>query len=282
MSDKILSGNAFGFMCSFILALIAVVVLSAKNVFQFFIVLGQGHFLLAYVYQWRAGKIGSRYLSAYLSILAILIYATTIFREPQLWTFVVAGTIFAIHFFVDEVFINSLIITTQRYILGAAFVVMYGALLLRSAYEVDLPLTIGVVAGMCTIPMIVRSAASKKIEAIDMFFITSIGVLALMAFIPWAISLEAALGFIILFHYIRWYIHYLFRFQSSEDRTRFTTYIRDVLVVNLVIVGLFFSYRIYADMPVLEYLFEPTYFYIWTILHVLFSIRIPKGWSFFF
>lgn len=268
--------NAFGFMTSFLTALVAVTVLSPYEVTLAFVVLGQGHFLLTYLYQWRAGKIGITYLSLYVLALIALYLGFAYIPDPLSWSYLIAGTIFSIHFFVDEMFINKFTLSLEQKLMGFGFFTVYAGLLVDAVYSFEAPLLISAIALVACMPLAVQRIRERSIGAIEMFFLGTTLVLAGILYSRASIHASSILGFTVLFHYVRWYLFYFFRFKDEEGRPRFSRYVTDVIAVNAIVGVLFVGYMYRDELNVLQYLFKPEYFFAWTILHVLFSIRIPK------
>lgn len=276
MQQSLLTNDRAGFLASIVTALLAVAFLTPAGILSTFIVLGQGHFLLAYLYQWRAGKIGWRYGALYATAFSALLIAYQFIPEPKLWTFLIAGSIFSIHFFVDEYFLAKIAWSIERVLLGVVFVGLYGALLLRALYFIEIPDAAPVVALLLLIPLIAQSIREKSLQLVDAVFMLAAGVLVVLLVQPYVISLHAALGCTILAHYVRWYLHFYGRLKTNPDQTRLKKYLIDVAVVNVLIVTLF-GVHVMFQGSFLRFAFEPTFFFIWTILHVVFSIRLSPA-----
>jgi len=273
--------NPISFMASFLVVLFYIIFASDREIVALFVVLGQAHFLLTYLYQARAGKIGWKYLVLYALALSSLFVIASGSNDPRSWTFVLAGSVFAVHFFVDEMMMHELPLTRERKLLGAAFIFLYSALLFRGAYDVSFPLVSCAIAVGLVAPITLQRLRERSIRVPDMFFLGSIFVLLFVFLVPWSVSLASALGFIILFHYARWYLFMFFRFLMEDGRPRLYGYVRDVVAVNAVAMAGYGLYRV-GGITMLRYVFDPTYFYIWTIMHVLFSVRLPKKIPSFF
>lgn len=262
------NANAIGFAGSFVLALTAVLILSRHQIVDAFIVFGQGHFLLAYLYQWRAGKVGHTYLTLYATASFVLILGLACLPDIYEWSLIVAGTIFAAHFFFDEYFIHQISTEWKRQSLGVVFIALFCSVLVQSAFGISFA-TAAIVLAIAAITLFVMGNR----ETVDIFFLGCTALLAAMLVIPWILSIEVMLGFIVLFHYARWYTHFYFRLRTHAER--FREYVRDVVVINGFIVALFAVFVASSRSTILVYMFAPTYFYAWTILHVLFSVRVP-------
>lgn len=271
-----LQSDRVGFFLSILGAGIAVLTLAPAAIMSTFIVMGQGHFILAYLYQWRAGKIGWRYGALYVLAFSTLLLAYQFIPEPKLWTFLVAGSIFAIHFFVDEYFLAKLSLTTERVLLGVAFIGLYSALLMHALYGIQVPYVVAIVALLLLLPVAVQAVYARTLTLRDAAFILGSLGLVFLLIQEYVITLYAALGFTILAHYLRWYVHFYARLQAHPDQSRLRRYLIDVAVVNVIVILLFLLYNVFPESAV-RYAFEPTFFFIWTILHVLFSIRLSPA-----
>lgn len=276
MVQSFLTNDRAGFLISILSAIGAVALLGPAGIISTFIVMGQGHFLLAYLYQWRAGKIGWRYGALYAIVFSGLLIAYQFIPEPKLWTFLIAGSIFAIHFFVDEYFLAKIALSLERILLGVVFVGLYGALLLRALYFFEIPYVLATVAILLLIPLGAQALRERALSVVDLAFMLASGVLVVLLVNPQVLSLHAALGSIILAHYMRWYLHFYARLKTNSDQSRLKKYLVDVAVVNALVITLFGVYVMFQD-SFLRFAFEPTFFFIWTILHVLFSIRLSPA-----
>lgn len=270
--------NPLSFIASFLIVLFYIMFASDSEIIGMFVVLGQAHFFLTYLYQARAGKIGWTYLVLYVIAVSALFGAAAYSGDARAWTFVLAGSIFAVHFFADEMMMHSMPLTRSRKMLGASFVILYGGLLVREAYEIEMSPIVYLVAGVGVVPLVLERLRERSIQIPDMFMLSGIVVLFCIFLVPWSVSLASALGFIILFHYARWYLFMFFRFYTEAGKPRLYGYVRDIVLMNALAMAAYATYRL-GGIEFLRYLFNPTYFYIWTVLHVLFSIRVPNHFS---
>lgn len=275
LTKDISLASSSGFMVALLASLLSVIILSPQNIVTVFIVLGQAHFIISYIYQWRAGKIGIKFVLLY--ALAVSFLGTLILFAPDKDSLflVLAGIVFSIHFFIDEFYVAHTKFTFERTLIGVGFVLLYGSLLFKEGYGLDFGIFLPLLAVFVGLPFIKKAIESKKISASEMLIITSSAVLILINVMDVKISIEAMLGFIILFHYVRWYIFYIFR-SIEAGKALLRQYIYIVLLVNVVVVGAYFVYTITSFAPSLSYVFDQTYFFAWTILHILFSANFER------
>lgn len=84
-----------------LIAALAVFALPFTYVMYAYILVGQAHFLMAYLYQYRGGKITKTYLFVALALgAAATLYLTSGIGITPL--FIIAGTIFSAHFALDQ------------------------------------------------------------------------------------------------------------------------------------------------------------------------------------
>ena len=259
-----------GFLTALLFATIAVVLFSPPNIVRFFIMLGQSHFLLAYLYQWRAGKMTTPYLSLYV-VLATAFFYTGIFFGFSSWLVVFTGTLFAAHFFIDEFRMAQLPFSVGRIFVGAAFIVPFFAILANSFIDFNALFETFFISVLFLCIGVVLVSLQHPWTRTDFFLVIAAGVSFFLLSMPPAP--EYVLGFIILFHYIRWYFYYFFCLEHDPSRRR--TYIQHVTLFNIAVFVLYFIYGFsffkWNNTGFLEYFFDPNCFYLWTVLHILFS-----------
>lgn len=262
--------DAFGFLAALLFATIAVVLFSPPNVVRLFIVLGQSHFLLAYLYQWRAGKMTTPYLSLYV-VLATVFFYTGIFFGFSGWLVVFTGTLFAAHFFIDEFRMAQLPFSIGRAGIGAAFIAPYLAILtnafigFNALFETFFISVLFLCVGAALVSL------QHPWTRTDFFMVIAAGSSFFLLSMP--PPPEYLLGFIILFHYIRWYFYYFFCLEHNLSRRR--TYMQHVILINIAVFVLYFIYGFsffrWNNTGFFEYFFDPNFFYLWTVLHIFFS-----------
>ncbi|MBL7045671.1 MAG: hypothetical protein ISR99_01405 [Parcubacteria group bacterium] len=275
LTKNVSLASSTGFMVALLSSLLAVVILAPHNIITLFIVLGQAHFIISYIYQWRAGKIGVKFVLLYAAALGFLWALILSAPQKESLFLVMAGIIFAIHFFVDELYVAHTKFTLERSLVGVGFVLLYSALLFKDGYAIDFGFFLPLLALFLSLPFIVKAIQRKELNASEMLILTSSAVLVMVNLMDVKISIEAMLGFIVLFHYARWYIFYTFR-SIEVSKGQLKKYVFNILVVNTLVIGAYFLYTYTSSAPVLVYMFDQTYFFAWTILHILFSANFER------
>lgn len=250
-----------------VLALLAL--LPARYFFLAFIMLGQGHFLMTYLYQWKAGRIGPRYLVSYASLLALFAYFAAFILSLQL-LLLITGSVFAAHFFYDEA---RLYARDNSISLGLVWypALLFFLVLVKLLYGTDVVPEIVV----ATLLLVLQSARQREQKgphlSTQRYMLTFSAFLLILLVFPTSESPTAVLGAIILYHYLSWYVHYFFRLRDAGRPIR--PYLVNGIIVNAVVISLFISFLAFTG-PVREalgFLFEERYFYLWTLLHICFA-----------
>ncbi len=83
------------------------------------------------------------------------------------------------------------------------------------------------------------------------------------------VSIYKIAGFIILFHYARWYLYYFKKFTDYEK----TYYARAVIICNALSITGFFLYTQFNIFEFLFVIYSPLFFYYWTLMHIFLTMR---------
>jgi len=255
-----------------------VFLLPEKYLTPLFIVFGQGHFILMYLYQFRAKKIGIRYIRYYILISTVLltfllVYPTTHMRDIFL---LMSAVVFGLHFFFDELFVHNLLVTKEHILIGIGFgiqyvLVSYALIFGQDAISLSVSLPLIVLSWTLAAPLLATSFTAKKLSISELFLLVIVAIFTSVIFIPVPISAVQVLAFTVLFHYARWYLFYATRLRVHATSQRMRQYFKDTLIVNACVVA---AYALFVLIPIKELgiFFSDTFFYFWTILHVIFSL----------
>ncbi len=259
---------------SYGLALFLIFLMSAEDVLTLFIFLGQGHFILSYWYKSeRIPRIWNTHLFA-IWILALSLLFTATILDYISYNILIAftATLFVIHFVVDEV---SLTKSGSSWIqslglFGGVFCVFtleIIQLISSIQYHILLLICLGILSFITTLILTIRHnhVASFSYYGLLVAFASSCIILGTNS-----IPLNYSLGFIILSHYFIWYGHYLLKLK--ESRLLQMIYIKRVLGLNILLLGIFLYTQSVPNTPILDYFFSETYFYVWTCLHILVAL----------
>lgn len=245
--------------------LIVVLLLDPNDVLQLFIVLGQAHFILTYRYQTDAGWYTPKLLVVYgITLISLFYLATT--RQYDEYLVVVTATHFMIHYLFDEVKLFRRELDFSFILIVFPIFFTFSYLIVSDQLGVSLPsveLLLGV-AVACYAPILL----SRKLDWERVYFIAVFVAFVAASSFFW-ISTEKAFGYIILTHYLAWYVEYYVKINNAEQRK---TYIWRVTYINVGVIALYGAY-VWMNIGALGYVFMPIYFYVWTLLHTLFSMR---------
>jgi len=251
-----------------VLALLAF--LPAHYFFLAFVMFGQGHFLMTYLYQWKAGKIGPRYLALYIPIFTLLAYLAT-FVLPLPLLLLITGSVFALHFFYDEA---RLYARDNGISLGLVWypALLFLLVLAKLLYGIDVVPAIVVGTLFLALQSARREGKGDPHASTGRYMLTFSAFLLLILLVPSSLSPTAVLGAIILYHYLSWYVHYFFRLRDAGRPLR--PYLVNGILVNAIVILSFAAFLMLAAGPAkqaLSFIFAEQYFYMWTLLHIFFA-----------
>jgi hypothetical protein len=262
------------FVPSLLITILFVLVLSPKSLFIFMILLGQGHFMLAYLYKHFAGRLERRDLVMLLGLILLVgcgCFAVVYF--PFLFPYLIFLTliIFIFHSTLDEMKIFEIGDRGLRQRILFSSVILYVPLLMAYLFNIGKGVTIPllIISALLTVSML-----SSKLKVIQgkvffcVFLAISFFIPVILTLFP-VISLYTLSGGIILYHYVRWYLYY---FTKTNDKK---TYVPIVLWVNISVFLLGIIHNLSPGVLHLYLLFDPVFFYGWTIVHIVatFSMR---------
>lgn len=235
-----------------------------------FVVGGQAHFLMMYLYQFRAGRMKTpRYLFAIiLSLCAASFYAISVGAIMPLLLLVTF--FFSLHFAIDEFYLHDEQRSFGTIVTTVTFVFLYTAFALVVYFPslYFLPLMAIALAVVGIVFRLVSSKRPSRTEYYLWYIELMVVVLAVVFHVP-----EQVLSLIILLHYINWGTGYALKVRGTA---REGTYWVDTLITTGLSLGLFLVYS-HFHTSILAYFFSLTYFYLWTLAHFIFASRFISG-----
>jgi hypothetical protein len=186
--------------------------------------------------------------------------------------------IFVLHYFYDELKILGIFPNRKTFVIFlpvaisffVSYLVKYFDYQFVSFYPFLFLAGAMFVTGFKWIMQDVHNGVERKIF---LFFYTT-NFLTPLVCIPFqVIDMVKISGFIILFHYTRWYLYYFDKFKKMPDKKFLEEYLEIVFWINLLVVILFVLYSLSPKAGFLALLFNPLFFYGWTCLHIFMSIR---------
>ncbi|MCF7816191.1 MAG: hypothetical protein K9M10_04285 [Candidatus Pacebacteria bacterium] len=258
---------------------VGVIAIEKSLLLSLIIVLGQGHFILTYIYQYKKGKITKKYLYFYPLFFIITFSTIALFYQRNIFVdffTLAAGMIFVFHYFNDEFHLSGLK-RIERYSFGLgavlfSFLSVFISMVFNIHYIKIIPL---VILSLLLFSIFIYKEYSNKKENrnISLFVFVLLNV-----FIPMYLlftekgTLVQLWGFIILFHYLRWYIYYYLKFKNDEKE--FLPYLVKIFTVNIIVIFLYILYSTnYIFGTYLTVFFNQIFFYGWTLMHIIFTLR---------
>ncbi|MCA9360179.1 hypothetical protein KC850_04060 [Candidatus Kaiserbacteria bacterium] len=232
-----------------------------------YIVLGHAHFLLAYYYKFKAGKINKKHLLPYL-LLAVFVFSLPTFLSMESILLIIA-ILFGTHFFFDEARLLEGEVEKVSLSLSVPAIITFVGLVAytETSYDFMLP------AILVSVAIIVWSLASTGIRNLFLPHVLYLNLFTLLFSLIYIfgieISGEAVFGSIILMHITTWYVFYYKKLKSAPKRL--VQFIVDCVVINALFIILYFVFMSQGEGSIGQYVFSPIYYYCWAILHIVTS-----------
>lgn len=239
--------------------------LSPAQVGTSFIVLGHAHFLLAYYYQFKAGRVNRIYILRFSVVALFLLLLAWATHYSTAAILCVAAFVFAVHFMLDELYLLGFEPRPIHTLLLVSLVFPYTAL------AIDVGFSLGWSVGAAMLSFCASICYVFYRRTVWDCYLASFGFfLSYVVAISAPIASEKLLASIILFHYTRWYLSY----YSTMAGDKRLTFIRNTFIVNILLATLcFISSERNAASVMLGTYFSYYGFYACTILHVISSLR---------
>lgn len=270
---KYLSKSVHNLLISLISSLLLVSYLPDALIIYFIIVFGQAHFLITYFYQNKANKINKSYIIRFLALLFLLstvcFYVLYNKNSFQLLIFVTL-IIFASHYFKDELKIQGFDKLKTRPFGIFAVISSFTSVFIVKTLHLDFFYAYPFIflAIVLSPVFIFEILKTKNSNLMFLFFVLNVVLPIGFIFMDTVTGLKIA-GFIILFHYIGWYLFYFEKFKNND----LNYYTNAVVLFNLLTILSFVLYSKFSLFSFLYVFFNPIFFYGWTILHILLTFK---------
>jgi hypothetical protein len=248
-----------------LIAALAVFALPFIYVMYAYILVGQAHFFMAFLYQYRGGKMTRTYLFVALALAAAaMLYLASGIGITAL--FIVAGTIFSAHFALDEFTLHGEPLSPSRIVTIAGFAALHSSLIITVAFP-SLAYLWFVVGGVFVVYIMLRTLFGKSAPSRAEYYLWFIA--AILFFFATVIGMPShILGIIVLLHFVNWYVGYGDRLKQVPDAAR--RYWKEVAVTLAISSSLLLLYLVFS-VSFLAIFFDLTYFYLWTAAHIVLS-----------
>jgi hypothetical protein len=265
----------FSLPLSCVISLLTVYLLSNNQIITAVIFFGQGHFLLAYLYANKFGKIKSVFLIKFFSLVSILgsicFYVSS---NVDLFSIIIFFTsvVFTFHYYNDEFKIKGLEKVKNKIIMTLSVVFSFMSVFLIKIFDTSFSVSILLfIFSIILFAFYIYQDKEKIFQKNRTFLFFSIINITLPFFLIFKKNISAAqiLGFIILFHYLRWYLYYFIKLEGEE-----LNFYKDAVVwSNILVLFTFIEYVMAPKLGILYMFYSPLFFYAWSVVHIILFIR---------
>ena len=247
--------------------------LPSNNLQSAYIIMGHAHFLLTYIKRLKNSAINIDYLKNIMVYFAILVASFLASNLSQRNFTIFVSVFFLLHHFFDEMKILKIEGDFSKNLLVLLIILNFTIFGFYFKYYI-------INNCLLILNMLVIAVQFIKIfikKNYDYYLIylllANLIILAIFKLDKVSFSIDALWSFIIIYHYIIWYI------KIADDKYRdssrgFFDYIKQIFFVNL---GLLIFWFFYKKMPlekeISDYFFSPNAFFVWTLMHLIFTLR---------
>lgn len=262
------------FSCSVALAI--VFLLAPTDVLDTYIVLGQAHFTITYLYQVKAGKFTLRNIVLFYLLAASLFYLAAL-SPAGITLFAASALIYHVYF--SELGILNRKVTPAYLVLMAAVMIINGIWLVNALWGTSIDadmfcyllLGAGFLAGLWYI-------AHHEVIEVEAFFILLLIILLgyiglqLTGNVP---SPYKTYGFIVIAHYMTSYVTVARRLRAEEPQ-KVPVFITESVLMNLIMLAGYILVQVYPAQIGWFYTlwYMPVSFYVWTLMHFASTARL--------
>jgi hypothetical protein len=238
-----------------------------------FVVFGQAHFAMTFLYQYRGGKMTRRYLAIAAVLAAAAATYMLLSREAVLPIFLVVATLFAAHFAFDEFHLRGERATLHGAATAWAFVLVFVGMMLALAFP-DIR-AFGALAGALALSAgawgavrLVRGSLSGTER-----YLLLVGAVLVALGMGFGF-LHQVLAVVIILHCANWMLGYGDRVRSDTRRRR-KYWIETALTLGGAS-ALYAAFHFFG-IDALRYFFLLAYYDAWAIGHIALSFRGKAG-----
>lgn len=234
------------------------------------ICMGQAHFFMTYLYQYKSNKFDRLYLlKAALFIMILITYYLFFLNDVYIMKF--TSVLFVFHFIFDEFYLDRQVLQFNQIYKVVPILLSYFVFIFGSKGEYIIIVKIGAVLSVLYYTLMVFS--EKKYHVSQNVYLLIYSILCVSSiFSDWISIKNNAMFFIVIVHYLNWYSFNYSKFKNSKKALSY--YFVSAILVNLVFGLLWVGFYFYSfEVPQLVLIFSPTCFYLWTLLHLFVTFR---------
>lgn len=231
-----------------------------------FVVFGQGHFLMSFLYQYKAGKMRFPHLLLVLLLLVCFVTYLALFGESALFAFLFIALLFPIHFAYDEFTLYGERLQTPHVV----SVLLFSALAFCATLSVAFPQYEYIRYALIMSTALLAFYAVLRVRTFGNGLSQAERYVWLVGLCMFALSLfgrpEQVLSAIIILHGFNWLVAFAYRVRGSVVHAR--EFWRAFWVTHSFgLIGLVAFFHL--PIPGLKYFFALLYYDFWAISHVL-------------
>ena len=237
------------------------------------IVVGIGHIAATLFYQRLGNRITRRFLISFIAVAGLLFASYLLYPYPRLLrTFTIIY--FVVHLLFDEMHLTR---TTPRLLGGLEllplFVLSSAFILDRNYYVGALSLGIQISLVLLVLFLVAKAVSRSAFTKVNLYFLCLYALPFSLFALDVPITIYQFFSALALYHYSNWYIHYYLKRKAEPKALK--DYLFHMGRINAWTVLLFLFYHL--KIPYLAFclgaFFRLESFFIWTILHLLFTTR---------
>lgn len=249
------------------IALLLVAYLFSENVISAaMIILAQSHFLMAYLYQYRGGKMNRWYILCASILLVVFAAIFAFVEQPLYFLFTIASLLFSIHFVIDEVTLHDETWTDEKAVTIVGFVLFFNAIAFSTLYP-GLRWLIIIFSTAVFSYMLVRLVKAHWPSNSERYLWFLSLLFSLYYFFHTTSNLNFLVFFIILLHGINWLLGYGVRMHGHKKEKQY--WIETVFF--LLLCGVLELVYVVTQTPYLVFFFSFLPYYSWAIAHIVLS-----------
>lgn len=237
--------------------------------FQLLVVVGaQYHFMMAYWYQYRSGKMNHRYLLLAGLCAVVCIGILTQMSNPYLFIFFITSVLFGTHFAYDEVQLHDETWTPENVITVIGFVLLHISIHIGLFWSYGQYLVTGMSILLLSY-MAVRVTAQKLPSKAEryLWYLSVLFIGYHATHFDTRFGLGVSLMAIVVMHFFNWMIGYGVRVHKTPRERRYW-------FETIAFIGFFSLWAIvYAltNSVLLGYVYGTIYYFCWAIAHIVLS-----------
>ena len=257
---------------------LSIIMLCIPNtVFNTYVVMGHAHIAMAILYQMKAGKVNFTKAVLYAVLVSALFWVGFNYYE--------FFTLFAASFLIFHVYSGEVKFINRKYnlpyfILTLCILTITNSWLITVLWGVQLDMSViwppVLMAAFFAIMLFFYEHRRIEIEAFFVFLLGLLATLAALEFFDARPLPVQILGFIVLAHYMTFYVNYGYKMLKNKGKAGFSIFTLESVLANLVFfIGFLLVIRVLGTQsPLYEFGYSPTAFYAWTLSHFITTFKI--------